>query len=159
MKSSVAVIGLIAGVVGATAIAEDQFAFDGMGAMMMEHEASEGFDQVSGQEPASGHCEERQRAFKARVAALEKTYAKAFQEATSRLGTMDVKSIRETAFLTEEQIKSLKSSQELTLGAVHTSLTEHREILAKHRFAFKDKALLAQVEDALVSAEQALRAD
>lgn len=156
MKRSVAAAGIISVIAGATALAGDQFAFDGMGAMMLEHEAGETFDEVAEQHVGAGHCEEQKRMAKAQALEMQKAYAQTFAQMSSRLGKLEIQTLPETARLSAQQLKSLKVERIVAVEAAQQSLAQHRAVFERHRLALRDKELRAQVEDALAAAERAL---
>lgn len=160
MKRSIATSGIFAVVIGAAALAGERTAFDGMGAMMLEHEANETFEQVSSDHVSDGmetggQCEE-QRRLDVRVRDMERSFEKTYSRMAVKLEMKELAAVREKAFLASERIAGLKAERAIAVATARKSVSEHKAAFAQYRHAVSDRDLVIQVEDALAAAEQAL---
>lgn len=167
MRRCVITVGTVAALLGAPTLAgEEQFAFDSMGSMMLEHEAEENIDGMTSSAvpryEQEAQCEEKEAQLRARLEGLRLELAEGISYSASTLEDISLTALDLAGVKVEQVLGHMDMLRGEELQSLRKTLEEHRVEIESHREALAsvaDQKLISSVQEALSMAQEALAAN
>lgn len=164
MRRLLITLSAVAVFAGAPTLAgEEQQAFDGMGSLMLAHEAEEDRESLTfASRPRyeqEAQCEEKEAELRARLEDLQLDLVEGVSFSASTLEEMSLTALDLAEIKVEQVIGHMGLQRGEELDELRRKLEDHRSEIEQHRDALQsadDQDLISMVQDALSKAQEAL---